>query len=326
MRVFQSVLSRGLIAAALVGALISSGALAQSYPTRPVIITNGFAAGGIADIVTRIVAQPLSVRLGQPVVVENKPGADGRLQLQQLARATPDGYTIGLADSGFAVNSLLYSNSTYDPLKDFTPIMYLGEVPNFIVVPPTLNINTLSEFIAYAKAHPGKMNYAATASSTLLAAEMFKYVAGLDIVRIPYRGQAFGIPALLRGDVQLMVSAVGPFAPLVKEGKVKALAVTASKRTPLVPSIPTTTEAGLPAMVYVNWYCIVGPAGMPRPIVDRLNAELRNVLTDPKVVTQLQNMGVVPTSGPPEELTSILKTELAKIDKVITAGNLKIKE
>lgn len=305
---------------------MGGSAWASDYPTRPIIMTVGFAAGGPADIVTRIVAQPLSERVGQPVVVENKPGADGRLQLEQLARATPDGYTIGLADSGLAVNALLYTKAAYDPLKDFTPIIYLGQIPNFIAVPPTTPMNTLSEFIAYAKANPGKLNYAATASSTMLAAEMFKATAGLKIQRVPYRGAAYGIQALLRGEVQVMVSAVGTLAPLVKEGRVKAFAVTAPNRTPLAPSIPTTAEAGLPAMVYVNWYCIVGPAGMPRPLVDRLNAEVRKLLADPKVANQLRNMGIEPTPTSPEEFREILKTELAKIDKVITAGDLKIKE
>jgi tripartite-type tricarboxylate transporter receptor subunit TctC len=289
-------------------------------------MTVGFAAGGPADIVTRIVAQPLSVALGQAVVVENKPGADGRLQLQQLARSTPDGYTLGLADSGLAVNALLYTNAAYDPLKDFTPIVYLGQIPNFIAVTPSLPVNSLSEFIAYGKANPGKLNYAATASSTIIAAEMFKSTAGLNIVRVPYRGAAFGIQALLRGEVQVMVSAVGTLAPLVKQGRVKAFAVTALKRSPLAPLIPTTAEAGLPAMVYVNWYCIVGPAGMPRPIVDRLNADVRKALADPKVAAQLRNMGIEPAPTSPEEFREILKTELTKIDKVITAGDLKIKE
>jgi len=301
-------------------------AFAQSYPTRPIIMSVGFGAGGPADIVTRIIAQPLGAYLGQAVVVEDKPGADGRLQLQQLARATPDGYSIVLADSGLAVNALLYTKAAYYPLKDFTPIIYLGQIPNFIVVTPSLNMNTLSEFIDYSKAHPGKLNYAATASSTLLAAEMFKDTAGVDIVRIPYMGAAYGIQAILRGDVQVMVSAVGTLAPLVNEGKIKALAVTAPKRTPLAPMIPTTSEAGLPAMVYVNWYCVVGPAAMPRPVVDRLNADLRKVLAEPNVVAQLQKMGIEPTPTSPEEFTTILKSELAKIDKVITSANLKIKE
>jgi tripartite-type tricarboxylate transporter receptor subunit TctC len=317
---------RWLAMAGLLVAATYGSAFAQTYPTRTVIMTVGFSAGGPADIVTRIIAQPLSVNTGQSVIVENKAGADGRLQLQQLTRAEPDGYTIGLADSGLAVNALLYTNVAYDPLKDFTPIIYLGEVPNFIVVTPSLKVNTLSEFIGYAKAHPGELNYAATASSTLLAAEMFKATAGLDIVRIPYKGAAYGIQALLRGDVQVMVSAVGTLAPLVKQGQFKALAETARIRTPLAPEILTTAEAGLPEMVYVNWYCIVGPAGMPRPIVDRLNAELRKVLADPKVAAQLRNMGIEPTPTSPEEFAVILKSEMAKIEKIVTSANLKITE
>jgi len=318
-------LTRALAVAFLPLVFLVDSASAQ-YPSRPVTITVGFSAGGPADVVTRIIATPLGERLKQTVVVENKSGADGRLQLQQLARATPDGYTIGLADSGLAVNALLYSNAAYDPLKDFTPIIFLGQIPNFIVVTPSLKLDKLTEFIAYGKANPGKLNYAATASSTMLAAEMFKATAGLNIVRVPYRGAAYGIPALLRGDVEVMVSAVGTLAPYVNQGQIKALAVTAPKRTPLAPTIPTTAEAGLPEMVYVNWYCIVGPAGMPRPIVDQLNAEFRNVLAEPNVMDQLRKMGIEPTPTSPEEFMEILKSEMAKIDKVVTAGDLKIKE
>ena len=326
MTILGNFVSRGLAVAALVVAAMHGSAFAQPYPTRTVIMTVGFSAGGPADIVTRIIAQPLSVNLGQSVIVEDKAGADGRLQLQQLARATPDGYTIGLADSGLAVNALLYTNVAYDPLKDFTPIIYLGGIPNFIVVTPSLKVNTLSEFINYAKAHPGELNYAATASSTIIAAEMFKATAGLNIVRIPYKGAAYGIQALLRGDVQVMVSAVGTLAPLVKQGQIKALAETAPTRTPLAPEILTTAEAGLPDMVYVNWYCIVGPPGMPRPVVDRLNAGLRKVLADPNVAAQLRNMGIEPTPTSPEEFAAILKSEMEKIEKVVTSGNLKIAE
>jgi tripartite-type tricarboxylate transporter receptor subunit TctC len=320
-----SLVMRATLIAWLPFAFLVDIASAQ-YPTRPVIMTVGFSAGGPADIVTRIVTTPLSERLKQTVVVENKSGADGRLQLQLLARATPDGYTLGLADSGLVVNALLYTNAAYDPLKDFTPIIFLGQIPNFIAVTPTLTMNTLSEFITYGKANPGKLNYAATASSTMLAAEMFKATAGLNIVRVPYRGAAYGIQALLRGDVEVMVSAIGTLAPLVNQGKVKAFAVTAPTRSPLAPSIPTTAEAGLPEMVYVNWYCIVGPAGMPRPIVDQLNAEIRKVLAEPNVVEQLRKMGIEPSPTSPEEFMEIMKSEMAKVEKVVTAGNLKIQE
>lgn len=300
------------------------GALAQAYPTKPVKMSVGFAPGGIADVITRAISQRLAVYLKEPVVVENKPGADGRIALQQLAASAPDGYSLGLADSGLAVNALLYANKPYDPIKDFTPIFYLGEVPNYVAVTPSLNVNTLQEFVEYAKARPGKLNYAATASSTLLAAELFKSTAGVDIVRIPYKGQALGLPALLAGDVHLMVSAVGGLTPMVKQGKVKALAVTGLKRTALAPEVPTTTEAGLPGMVYINWYVILGPAGLPRPVVDRLNADLRKTVSDPEVVATLNKMGIEINPRSPEEFATILNGELAKIENIVKTANLKV--
>lgn len=323
MATLGSWIGRFATAACLVTAT-HGGALAQTYPTKPVKMSVGFAPGGIADIVTRALSQRLAVYLGEPVVVENKPGADGRIALQQLAASAPDGYSLGLADSGLAVNALLYATKPYDPIKDFTPVFYLGEVPNYVAVTPALNVNSLAEFIDYAKARPGKLNYAATASSTLLAAELFKSTAGVDIVRIPYKGQALGLPALLAGDVQLMVSAVGGLTPMVKQGKVKALAVTAPKRTALAPEVPTTTEAGLPGMVYINWYVILGPAGLPRPIVDRLNADLRKTVADPEVVATLNKMGIEINPGSPEEFAPFLKSELTKIENIVKTANLKV--
>ena len=312
------------IAACLAAAPWHDGALAQSYPTKPVRISVGFAPGGIADVVTRMVAQHLATPLGQSVIVENRAGADGRIQLQQLAAAAPDGYSIGLSDSGLAVNAVLFATKAYDPVKDFTPLLYLGEVPNYIAVSPALNVNTLAEFVGYAKARPGKLNYAATASSTMLAAELFKSVAGVDIVRISYKGQAFGLPALMAGDVQFMVSAVGPLAPLAKQGKLKALAVSALKRTHLTPEVPTTAEAGLPGMVYVNWYVILAPAGLPRPVADRLTADLRKTMAEPAVTTRLREMGIETNIASPEEFMAILRNEMAKIEKIVKSANLRI--
>jgi tripartite-type tricarboxylate transporter receptor subunit TctC len=323
MATLGSWIGRFAAAACLVTATCG-GALAQAYPTKPVKMSVGFAPGGIADVITRAISQRLAVYLKEPVVVENKPGADGRIALQQLAASAPDGYSLGLADSGLAVNALLYANKPYDPIKDFTPIFYLGEVPNYVAVTPSLNVNTLQEFVDYAKARPGKLNYAATASSTLLAAELFKSTAGVDIVRIPYKGQALGLPALLAGDVHLMVSAVGGLTPMVKQGKVKALAVTGLKRTALAPEVPTTTEAGLPGMVYINWYVILGPAGLPRPVVDRLNADLRKTVSDPEVVATLNKMGIEINPRSPEEFATILNGELAKIENIVKTANLKV--
>ena len=298
-------------------------ALAQTYPDKPVRLVLGFSAGGIADVLSRSIGQYLSTELGQPVVVENKPGADGQIALSQLALAPPDGYTIGLVDSGMAVNAVLYSNKSYDPVKDFTPILYLGEVPNFIAVNQIVGTNTLAEFIALAKANPGKMNYAATASSTWLATEMFNAAAGIHLVRIPYKGQAQGLPALMAGDVQMIISAVGPLVPLAKAGKLKPLAVSGPKRTKLAPDVPTTAEAGLPGMVYMNWYVILGPANMPRTVVDRLANGLRKVMTNPADIAKLEEMGVEPNPLPAEKFIAILKNDLTKMKTVVETAKIK---
>ncbi|MBI3371739.1 MAG: tripartite tricarboxylate transporter substrate binding protein [Betaproteobacteria bacterium] len=324
MSAFEKQIGKWAVTTCLAAAAWHGGALAQSYPAKPVRMSVGFAPGGIADIVTRVVAQYLATPLGQAVIVENRAGADGRIQLQQLATAAPDGYSIGLSDSGLAVNAVLFATKTYDPVKDFTPLLYLGEVPNFIAVSPALNVNTLTEFVDYAKARPGKLNYAATASSTMLAAELFKAVAGVDLVRVSYKGQAFGLPALMAGDVQLMVSAVGPLAPLAKQGKLKALAVSALKRTHLAPEVPTATEAGLPGMVYVNWYVVLGPAGLPRAVADRLQADLRKVMAEPAVMTRLREMGIEQNIASPDEFINILGNELAKMEKIVKSASLKI--
>lgn len=317
-------LGASALLACLIGAASPSVALAQTYPSRPVHMTVGFPPGGIADAVTRVVANALAGPLGQPVVVENKPGADGRIALQQLAAAAPDGYTLGVADAGFAVNTVMFKQRSYDPVNDFTPLLYIGEAANFIAVTPTLPVNTLQEFIAYAKARPGELNYAATASSTMLGGEIFKARAALDIVAVRYKGQAHGLPAVMAGECQLMVSSVGPLTPHVKAGKLKALAVTSSKRSLLAPDVPTAIEAGLPDMVYVNWYVVLAPPGLPKPISERLQADLRKALADPAVISRLQQMGITPAPGSPEEFLAMLKRELSDMDAIVKSANIRV--
>jgi tripartite-type tricarboxylate transporter receptor subunit TctC len=325
MTILPNLLRNCLLAACAGAAVLAHGALhAQAYPSKPVKLMVGFAPGGIADIVTRLIGQGLTQHLGEPVVVENKPGADSRIALQQLAAAPPDGYLINLSDASLAVNAVLYATKAYDPLKDFTPLLFVGEVPNFIAVSPSVSANTLSEFIDYAKANKGKLNYAAGGGATMLGTEIFKSAANVDIRYIPYKGQPMGLAALMTGDVHLMVSSVGPLTPLVKQNKIKALAVTSRKRTPLAPDVPTTTEAGLPAMVYTNWFVILGPAGMPKPVVERLQSDLRKVMADPTIITRLKEMGIEPSTTSPEEFTVNLGNELTKMESIVKSANLKI--
>jgi len=313
-----------LMAACACLAIAHAGAIAQTYPNRPVKLMVGFAPGGIADIVTRLIGESLAVQLGQTVIVENKPGADSRVALQQLVSAPPDGYLINLSDASLVVNSVLHAAREYDPIKDFTPLLYVGEVPNFIAVSPTVAANTLGEFIDFPKTRPGKLNYAAGGGATMLGTELFKTVANVDITYIPYKGQPMGLAALMTGDVHLMVSSVGPLTPLVKQGKIKALAVTSRQRTSLAPEVPTTTEAGLPGMVYTNWFVILGPAGMPRPVVERLQADLRKVMADPTVLTRLREMGIEPNPVSPEDFVTLASSEIARMEKIVKSANLKI--
>lgn len=304
--------------------VVPLGAGAEDYPARPVKMIVGFGAGGPADAVARIIGQKLGTVLGQPVVVENKPGADTRIAMEIVATSAPDGYTIALADSGLAVNSVLYVNPPYDAVRDFTPVFYIGDIPNFIAVTPSMNVSTLREFIDYAKKHPGELNYAGTASSTVLAAEMFNATAGLKTVLIRYKGAAYGIPALASGEVQFIVSAVGGLVPILKAGKAKALAVTAPKRTALMPDVPTTAEAGLPEMVYVNWYSIIGPAKMPEHIVDRLETALRKVMQDPEVAEKISAIGLEQSTVSRHEFAIKLKDDLVKLEKIVDSANLRV--
>lgn len=297
-------------------------AVAQAFPSKPVHLTVGFPPGGIADIVTRAVAAQLAVPLGQSVVVENKPGADGRIGLQQLLTAPPDGYLLTLADAGLAVNEAMFKQPGYD-LKDFTPIMFVGEAANFIAVTSSLPVSNLQEFVTYAKARPGQLNYAATASSTMLGAELFKSKAGLDIVSVRYKGQAQGLPAVIANECQMMVSSVGPLLPFVKDGKLKALAVTSRNRSALAPDVPTAVEAGVPGMVYTNWYVILGPKGMPKPVVERLQADLRKALADPALIARLAPMGITVNPMGGEEFMQFLDGEVAKMKDIVKAAGIK---
>lgn len=324
MAIVRNLVGRCLMAACVAAAALQGSALAETFPTKPVKLMVGFAPGGIADIVTRLIGQSLTAQLGQPVIVENKPGADSSIALQQLATAPPDGYLINLSDASLVVNSVLSATRAYDPVKDFTPLLYVGEVPNFIAVGPAVTANTLAEFIDFARKNKGKLNYAAGGGATMLGSELFKSTANVDITYIPYKGQPMGLAALMAGDVQLMVSSVGPLAPLVKQGKIKALAVASRQRTHLAPEVPTTTEAGLPGMIFTNWFVIQGPAGMPPAVVDRLKADLRKVMADPVVVDRLRGMGIEPASTTPEEFVTHLSNELAKMEKIVKTANLKV--
>ena len=289
---------------------------AQSYPSKPVRMVVGFVAGGPTDSLARIVAQRLGEVLGQQVLVENRGGADGVIGADAVAKSAPDGYTIFFASAGHAINASLYKSVPYRTVEDFEPITRIGESPNIIAVTPALPVKDLRELIALAKAKPGVLNYGATSSPTYLATELFASIAGIKLTRIPYKGAAPAMTALMAGDVQMVLSGIGTMLPQAKAGRIKALAVTGAQRSPIAPEIPTVVESGF-KYVATTWYGLLAPAGVPRPIIDRLNRDTRTLLDDPAMKTQLAPQGVVLTPSTPEEFGAFLRAEVATWARVV---------
>jgi tripartite-type tricarboxylate transporter receptor subunit TctC len=300
-------------------ALFAPFAAAQSYPTKPVRLVVGFVAGGPTDALARLYAQRLGTALGQQVVVENRGGADGLIAAENVARSAPDGYTLFFASSGHAINASLYKSVPYRTLEDFEPIVLVGESPNLISVPASLPVNDLREFIALAKAKPGALNYGATSSPTHLATELFTSMAGIQVTRIPFKGAAPAMTALMAGDVQLVLSGIGTMLPQVKAGKLKGLAVTSASRSPLAPEIPTVVESGLPGYVATTWYGVLAPANTPRAVVERINRDTLALLADPATRGPLGTQGVVTQAMTPAEFGTFLRNEVAKWAKVVEA-------
>jgi tripartite-type tricarboxylate transporter receptor subunit TctC len=311
-------LSVGLVAAlALLAFAAPSAALAQAYPNKPIKLVLGFAAGGPTDVMGRALAKQLSGQLGQPVVVENKAGADSLIASQFVARADADGYTLYLASTAHVINPFLYKDAQFDAVKDFTAISMVGEVPNLVVINANLPPKTLGEFINYAKARKGELNYATTASVTYLSTEMLTRAAGVEVQRVAYKGAGPATMALLAGDVQLMVSGIGPLLPHVKSGKLRALAVTSEKRSPVAPDIPTAIEAGVPGYTSSVWYALIAPPNMPREITDRLVKETRVALEDAELRKTFAANGVDPRATSPDETRRFIASETEKWEKTV---------
>ncbi|AUL14232.1 tripartite tricarboxylate transporter substrate binding protein [Bordetella bronchiseptica] len=300
----------GLAAAA--GALMPMLSMASDYPSKPVTLIAGFAAGGPTDVMARAFAQQLAAELGVPIVVENRPGADSLLASQAVRNAKPDGYTIYLASSAHAINPSLFKDAKFKVRDDFTPISTIGEVPNVVAIPTDLPARTLKEFVDYAKARDGQLNYATTASITYLQTALMLKSAGLNLQRIPYKGAAPAAVALMSGDVQFMMSGIGPMVPQVQSQKIRALAVTSAKRSALLPDVPTAIEAGLPGFTSTVWYALLAPANVPPDIVKRLNESTRAALQNPELIAKLTAQGVEQQGSSPEELSQFLAAEEAK--------------
>jgi len=299
-------------------------ALAQSYPNRPIRHVVPFPAGGGVDTMARIVGTKLSERIGQPVLVEHRPGAGGTLGADAVAKAAPDGHTVLITVNGLSISAALYKTLPFDPLKAFEPIIQVAANPFVLVGSPKMQAATIQEVIALAKAKPGTMNYGSSGlgAPLHLLTEQFKHSAGLDIAHIPYRGDAPMFTALLAGDVQIGFMPAGTGVPQVKQGQVKGLAVTGQKRSPALPEVPTFLEAGVKGLEADSWYGLFAPAGTPRDIVMRLNREMIEVLKSPDVVERLRSAGNEPVGGTPEQLDSVYRADIDRFAKVIADAKI----
>jgi len=303
---------------------VSHLAVAQEYPVRPIKLIVGFSPGGAADSVGRALAEGLSLRLGQTVVVENRAGANGNLAAEATARSPADGYTLYFPSVGHAVNVSLYKRLSYDPIKDFTPIGKVFTAPNLLVVTSKSPFRSASELIAFAKANPKKLNFASSGQGTSvhLSAELFMRMANIEMVHIPYKGTGSAMPDLLTGVVDLSFPNLPSALPLVKSGQLRALGVTTAKRSAAASDIPSISEAALPGYEMSTWYGLVGPANLPPEIVQKLNAALQHVLQQPKFRKRLLSQGADPAPGTAEDFGRFLVSEIDRWRSLIRAAGI----
>ena len=313
-----------IVVSALAVAFGLSSTAAAQYPAKPIRIIQWLPAGATADTVFRIVAQPLSQVLGQPVLVDNKPGADGAIAAELTARSVPDGYTLFSAGNTPMLGvPTLRKNPPYDPVADFAPITSIVKFAFFLVVHPSVPAKTLRELIDHARANPGKLNYASGNVNGVLAAAQLMSLGKLEMVHVPYKGEVLAIPDLLNARVHMMFGTGGVTAPLVKEGKLRALATLLPVRSPMLPDVPTIAEAGMPQLSVVIWAGLFGSAKMPKEIVDRLSREVNAILQRPAVREQFEKLGVEASGSTPEELAAFLKQQLVDWGRAAREAGLK---
>ncbi|BAT58449.1 tripartite tricarboxylate transporter family receptor [Variibacter gotjawalensis] len=311
---------------ALALALFSvQAASAQTYPTRPITIVVAFAAGGSSDLIARVLAQHMRTSLGQPVIVENKGGADGAIGTEGVSRAAPDGYTLILSTtSTHAINPLLYKTIKYNPSKDFQPISLVAQSPNILVSSNAFDAKSVADVIARAKASPGKLNVATGATMHLLNAAMFKSMANVTWLDVPYKGSGPALNDLVAGQVDLMFDQLPSSLAQVQGGRLKAVAVTSAKRTSIAPEIPTIAEAGLPQFEATSWWGVFAPPNTPPDIVARLNAAVAQALKEPKLLETFRAMGLETWPSTPDEFAKLLVDEKAKWQKVIADNKIEV--
>jgi tripartite-type tricarboxylate transporter receptor subunit TctC len=320
----QKLLSRCATAVALLLAL-SFAAIAAGYPDRPVRLIIPFPPGGSNDVVGRLVAQQLSIKLGQQVYVDNRAGAGGTIGTEACATAAPDGYTICVISIAHAVNPALYTLK-YDPIKSFTPISIFATGPNVLVVNPTLPIRSVKELLAAAKEKPGELNYASAGVGSFqhLGAELFKLQAQVNLVHVPYKGGGPAMQDVIAGHVKIMFSSLVQTTPFIKSGQLIALGTGGAKRSPVLPDVPTIAEAGVPGYVADNWWGLAAPAGLPKPLVDKLYAATQAALKAPELQAQFEREGAATVEMSSAEFAEYIKTEITKWSRVVKEGNISV--
>lgn len=312
---------------ALAAGLYSPASAADSYPERHITLVVPVAAGGAMDVVARKIAEQLSRRLGQSVVVENKAGAGGGIGAASVARARPDGYTLLMGNIGpNAINVSLYKKLPYDNEKDFSPVGLIARLPHLLVLNPQVPASSVSELVALAKAKPGSVTFATSGAgqSIHVAAELFKRTAGVDMLIVPYPGGAPAMRDVLAGVASMTFDPVGTSLPLVRSGKLRAIAVSSGRRLALVPDIPTVAESGMPGFDVSAWFGLIAPMGTPQAVVGRLNQELNNVLRDPEMVVWFTNMGAETSPGSPADFAAFIRAETEKWRKVIASAGIQL--
>ena len=307
--------------------LLPFAAFSQTpYPTRPIRLITPFAPGGSTTTVGRVIGQKLTESWGQNVIVDNRPGGNMIIGTDALAKATPDGYTILLTTNAHVINPSLFSKLPYDPIKDFAPVgnVYISEF--VLVINPALPANNLQELIALAKAKPGQLNYATTGAggSGHLANEMFAMLAGIKTQHIPYKGAGPAMVDLIGGQIQMFINNPLTVIGHIKSGRMRGIAVTGEVRLPTLPQVPTFSEAGLPGMDVKPWFCVVAPTGTPKPIINKLSTEIARIMAMPDVLDYLAKQGMMPFSSTPEQLATLMKTDMVRWAKFIKAANIRL--
>ncbi len=317
---------KGLVGISLMlGASVPAMASGESYPERPISIVVGFAPGGLNDVLARLIAAELGPRLGQPVVVENRPGAASNIGTAYVARAKPDGYTLLLSSSALAINPNLFPDLTFDPLTDFDPISQISVTKMLLMVRPDLEADNLQELVNLAQANPGKLNYgsAGVGSPIHLSSEVLKKATDTDIVHVPYSGSSEALLAAMSGQVDVLVDVMPTAVPLIKDGKLRPIAVAATERANALPDVPTSAEAGFPEFIAGSWNAVLAPAGTPQPVIERLNREINEIMQSEEIKRRVFDLGADVQTSTPEELADFMQAETDKWADIIQSADIR---